>query len=570
MRHAGSIIGAGFKSQICNLKSAILPAVFGLFTPAFAESPWIFGIHDPEGAWVMGEAGKPGWILFTEALGADPNDDRGGDYRWAESQGYGVIVRLNHGYGDAGTLPYSWQYDAFARRCANFVAHAPGSHLWIVGNETNLPAEWPGGERGEPITVDRYVTCYRKVRAAIRAVPGHANDSIVPSPPSPGGAGWKDYQAGIFRALEGQMEGVALHFYTFGQDPANLRNAFASWIRNDAFYGLPAAMRGLPAYITETNAGGWIDADTGWVKTLYAGIDSWNRSGGQVIRAACLYRWAPFDAQYSIANRPGVIQDWREAMQNDYRWDALQPDVVVDQVWTSPATPAPGQPVTFYAKVRNAGAKATPSDVWIGVGYLVGGRGATWGIVPGPLAPGASVTIGTNGAPWVAGPAGTYVLTAIADDVNRFPESNEGNNARSVPVTIGTLPTFPAAVKVTTSTLNVRSGPGTSYALLGTVSLDQRYVALAAGGGWLRIQYDDRTGWIHGGYASRITGVTSVIVNTDVLNVRTGPGTTYAVAGTVSRGRQFIRSAAAGSWQKIFWRGGAYWVLGTYVTTKSY
>jgi len=50
------------------------------------------------------------------------------------------------------------------------------------------------------------------------------------------------------------------------------------------------------------------------------------------------------------------------------------------------------------------------------------------------LASGASVTLTADGGPtgnyWTA-TAGAHTVTATADDINRFPESNESNNAMS-------------------------------------------------------------------------------------------------------------------------------------------
>jgi hypothetical protein len=43
----------------------------------------------------------------------------------------------------------------------------------------------------------------------------------------------------------------------------------------------------------------------------------------------------------------------------------------------------------------------------------------TWGSVSGPLAAGASVTIGTNGGPYTM-PNGTHTITAHVDDINRL------------------------------------------------------------------------------------------------------------------------------------------------------
>lgn len=33
------------------------------------DSPYLFGMHDPGGEQHMTQSGKPGWIVFTEAIG---------------------------------------------------------------------------------------------------------------------------------------------------------------------------------------------------------------------------------------------------------------------------------------------------------------------------------------------------------------------------------------------------------------------------------------------------------------------------------------------------------------------
>jgi hypothetical protein len=54
--------------------------LFGLTTTAAADPPWIFGMHDPGGAAEMVAKGKTGWIVFTEAIGNNPNDWNGKNY----------------------------------------------------------------------------------------------------------------------------------------------------------------------------------------------------------------------------------------------------------------------------------------------------------------------------------------------------------------------------------------------------------------------------------------------------------------------------------------------------------
>jgi hypothetical protein len=108
---------------------------------------YLYGIHDP-GPWRerFRAAGVTGWVIFEETIGADPEDlsGRGSIYpEWADA-GFGVIVVLNHGRYPNGTLPSSDRYEAFARRCARFVAASPGAHIWIIGNEPNHPQQQPG------------------------------------------------------------------------------------------------------------------------------------------------------------------------------------------------------------------------------------------------------------------------------------------------------------------------------------------------------------------------------------------------------------------------------------------
>ena len=70
---------------------------FGMPRP-LNDSPYLYGLHDPGGENVMADQRIPGWILFTEELGDDPNDQRGSDYsRWADQE-FGIIARLNNGY----------------------------------------------------------------------------------------------------------------------------------------------------------------------------------------------------------------------------------------------------------------------------------------------------------------------------------------------------------------------------------------------------------------------------------------------------------------------------------------
>jgi hypothetical protein len=103
------------------------------------------------------------------------------------------------------------------------------------------------------------------------------------------------------------------------------------------------------------------------------------------------------------------------------------PDVIVTQLSYANGI--------FTCTVKNQGNSATPVGIVVGVKYSVDGPGKTWGSVNGPLAAGASVTIGTNGVSYAI-PKGTHTITALVDDVNRFAESGETNNSLSQSITV--------------------------------------------------------------------------------------------------------------------------------------
>lgn len=126
------------------------------------------------------------------------------------------------------------------------------------------------------------------------------------------------------------------------------------------------------------------------------------------------------------------------------------------------------------------------------------------------------------------------------------------------------------AKKVNTGTLNVRSGPGTSYSIKGTVSSGQIYIAPATQNGWFKIWYDGSFGWCSGSYVTTQTGVTAVKCNVSTLNVRSGPSTGYAIVGSMSNGQQYARISISGDWRKIWFKNAGRWCYGPYTVNVNY
>jgi hypothetical protein len=368
------------------------------------DSPYIFGLHDPGGENLMAQANRRGWILFTVEVGSDPSNQSGFDFSPWANQDYGIICRINNGYGSAGTIPPSSLYPNFARRVANFVAASNGCKIWIIGNEMNHSQEWPAipGAAGtiapaaaprpttprgrdadptgrgsptrfsalnptpasaparagaamsgfEPITPSLYANCFRQCRDAIKLTSGHGDDQVVIGavapwnnqvtyPSNPIGD-WVVYFTDLLAALGiSGLDGIALHTYTHGSDPAlvtdktTMNSPFQNHHYNFQAYRdfmnvVPATMRGLPVYLTETDQDvPWLDQNNGWVRAAYAEIDRWNQqANAQQIRALILYRWPPFD-KWHIEGKQGVINDFAEAMRSDYRWKVSTPKPAV-------------------------------------------------------------------------------------------------------------------------------------------------------------------------------------------------------------------------------------------------
>lgn len=392
------------------------------------DTPYIFGIHEPGGETHMLEAGKPGWIIFTESIGSEPGDTGGKDFSQWSNQGLGVLCRINNGYYPGGTIPHSSRYDDFARRCANYAVASRGCKIWIIGNEMNHPVERPGVDidwgrsvrpqdpvstgrsvpwrfsaldegtrssrmailnQGETITPQLYARCYKLCRDAIHSRPGHENDQVLIGSVAPWNnltkydgnpnGDWVQYFGDILKLLGPQnCDGITVHAYTHSSNPTEIytdqfmnspfnRYQFNFRTYRDFMNAVPASMRHLPAYITETDQDQpWKDENNSWVKRAYGEIDAWNKQPGkQQIRALILYRWPNID-RWVIEGKNGVIQDFRESLGNSYQWRDLP---VPEPVPLPPPKPAftVGQKVYAVTEVNlrqtPGAANKPPGDV---------------------------------------------------------------------------------------------------------------------------------------------------------------------------------------------------------------
>ena len=129
--------------------------------------------------------------------------------------------------------------------------------------------------------------------------------------------------------------------------------------------------------------------------------------------------------------------------------------------------------------------------------------------------------------------------------------------------------------RVNTSNLNVRSGPSTSYSILGAYSLNQTVNIISQeSNGWYKIKYGTGIGYVSNAYVSDVTAVGGNqqevikykgVVNASALNVRSGAGTNYSVLGSLSRNQTVEIYSEAGEWYKIKYGTGVGYVSKAYV-----
>ena len=136
----------------------------------------------------------------------------------------------------------------------------------------------------------------------------------------------------------------------------------------------------------------------------------------------------------------------------------------------------------------------------------------------------------------------------------------------------------------TTSSLNVRKGPSTSYASLGKLAQGAtvQIVGTDSATGWYKIKYGTGYGYISNKYVT-ITGTSGGNNNTvtpgnpgtavktgkttSSLNVRKGPSTSYASLGKLAQGAtvQIVGTDSATGWYKIKYGTGYGYVSNKYV-----
>ena len=170
----------------------------------------------------------------------------------------------------------------------------------------------------------------------------------------------------------------------------------------------------------------------------------------------------------------------------------------------------------------------------------------------------------------------------ISGDYVSINSSNNDNNTNKPPVT---NPIVTKTGTITASSLNVRSGYGTSYSKIGSLKKGAKVEIVESKNGWHKIKFNSGYGYISGDYVSINSSnndnntnkppVTNPIVTktgtitASSLNVRSGYGTSYSKIGSLKKGAKVEIVESKNGWHKIKFNSGYGYISGDYVSINS-
>ncbi|WP_318615149.1 N-acetylmuramoyl-L-alanine amidase [Sporosarcina sp. YIM B06819] len=126
------------------------------------------------------------------------------------------------------------------------------------------------------------------------------------------------------------------------------------------------------------------------------------------------------------------------------------------------------------------------------------------------------------------------------------------------------------SVVVDTASLHIRSGPGLTYDVTGSLKKGTQVVVLSTSGDWLEIRDGNNSGWIAAWLTTSLdqstASATTIVSRVDQLNIRSSPAIGSAVLGRMSAGDEALMTRQDGEWAAITYNGITGWVHSDYIT----
>ena len=138
-------------------------------------------------------------------------------------------------------------------------------------------------------------------------------------------------------------------------------------------------------------------------------------------------------------------------------------------------------------------------------------------------------------------------------------------------------------VYVTGSGVNLRTGPGTTYEVIGSLARGTELKRTGTTNGWSRVIYNDETCYISSALVSTDapevpeeeepaseteTEQKNMVVVVAKANVRSGPGTGYQSLGVLEVGEELETTGTSGSWTIVQYNGEEGYIFSSLVASK--
>ena len=118
---------------------------------------------------------------------------------------------------------------------------------------------------------------------------------------------------------------------------------------------------------------------------------------------------------------------------------------------------------------------------------------------------------------------------------------------------------------------NIRSGPGTSYSIIGDVVKGDSMTILGTENGWYKVTHYGTTGYIASNLVTK-DGKPDPAPSTTTgwalydANIRSGPGTDYSIIGDVARGDSVSITGTENGWYRLNFNGKTGYIASNLVT----
>ncbi|MDN7240387.1 SH3 domain-containing protein [Planococcus sp. N028] len=124
-------------------------------------------------------------------------------------------------------------------------------------------------------------------------------------------------------------------------------------------------------------------------------------------------------------------------------------------------------------------------------------------------------------------------------------------------------------MQISASSVNLRTGPGLSYSVSGSLSKGDKVTVTGQEGDWYKVQAGEMTGWVASWLTSAASGKSEskkAVSSVDHLNVRSQPELSASVLAQMSAGDQAKIISETGDWVEVEFRDTRGFVSKQYIT----